>query len=100
MAGRKSKYSPEFRDQAVIRTLSGSFSVKEVAESLGVSIFMIRQWKAEYLKRNTSDSPPTDKQLKESEELRRLRKVVASLREQNAVLKKFASMLSREQYPE
>ncbi len=32
---RKSKYSPEFKEQAVKRTLTGSFTIKEVSESLG-----------------------------------------------------------------
>ncbi|EMF41434.1 transposase, partial [Leptospira interrogans serovar Lora str. TE 1992] len=50
MKGRR-KYSPEFREQAVNRTLNGSFTIKEVAESLGVSYFVLRQWKAEHLKK-------------------------------------------------
>ncbi|MDI7187723.1 transposase, partial [Leptospira santarosai] len=37
---RKGKYSPEFKDQAVKRTLSGSFTIKEVAQSLGISYFV------------------------------------------------------------
>ncbi|EMF84091.1 transposase domain protein [Leptospira weilii serovar Topaz str. LT2116] len=32
MKGRR-KYSPEFREQAVNRTLIGSFTIKEVANS-------------------------------------------------------------------
>ncbi|EKR75273.1 transposase domain protein [Leptospira noguchii str. 2006001870] len=34
---KKGKYSPEFKEQAVKRTLSGLFTIKEVAESLGIS---------------------------------------------------------------
>ncbi|WP_156844504.1 IS3 family transposase [Leptospira wolffii] len=88
---RTGKYSPEFKEQAVKRTLSGSFTIKEVAESLGISYFVLRQWKAEYVKKSEEQNPPTDKQLKENEELKKLRKEVHRLREENAILKKYFS---------
>lgn len=94
---RTGKYSPEFKEQAVKRTLSGSFTIKEVAESLGISYFVLRQWKAEYVKKSEEQNPPTDKQLKENEELKKLRKEVHRLREENAILKKYSAMLSKEQ---
>ncbi|WP_139325161.1 IS3-like element IS1501 family transposase [Leptospira interrogans] len=87
MKGRR-KYSPEFREQAVNRTLNGSFTIKEVAESLGVSYFVLRQWKAEHLKKKETEQPLPDKQLKESEELKRLRKENVRLKDENANLKK------------
>jgi transposase len=43
-----------------------------------------------------SEIPKNPKQLKESEELKQLRKEVIKLREQNLILKKFAAMLSQE----
>ncbi|EKO96948.1 transposase, partial [Leptospira interrogans] len=67
---KKGKYSPEFKEQAVKRTLSGSFTIKEVAGSLGISYFVLRQWRGEYLKKSEDQLPLTDKQLKESEELK------------------------------
>ncbi|EKR71432.1 transposase [Leptospira noguchii str. 2006001870] len=97
---KKGKYSTEFKEQAVKRTLSGSFTIKEVAESLGISYFVLRQWRTENLKKSEQQSPPTDKQLKESEELKKLRKENLKLKEENAILKKFAAMLSREQNPD
>lgn len=97
---RSSKYSPEYKEQAVKRALSGSFTIKEVADSLGISYYVLRQWKAEYMKNADSETPKTDKQLKESEELKKLRKEVRKLRDENAILKKFAAMLSKEQNPD
>ncbi|EMM95422.1 transposase domain protein [Leptospira interrogans serovar Zanoni str. LT2156] len=35
---KKGKYSPEFKEQAVKRTLSGSFTIKEVAGHLESAI--------------------------------------------------------------
>lgn len=65
--------------------------------SVGISYFVLRQWKAEYLKKTEEQRPLTDKQFKESEELKKLRKENLKLKEENAILKKFAAMLSREQ---
>ena len=97
---RRGKYSPEFKEQAVKRAMSGSFTIKEVAESLGIGYYVLRQWKAEFLKKSDQINPPTDKQMKESEELKKLRKELVKLREENAILKKFAAMLSKEQNPD
>jgi len=97
---KRNKYSPEYKEQAVKRTLGGSFTIKEVAESLGISYYVLRQWKAEYMKNAENEIPKTDKQLKESEELKKLRKEVRKLRDENAILKKFAAMLSKEQDPD
>lgn len=93
---RKSKYSPEFKEQAVKRTLTGSFTIKEVSESLGISYYVLREWRKDYMERHENNLPKTDKQLKEDEELRKLRKENIKLKEENAILKKFAAILSRE----
>jgi len=47
--------------------MSGSFTINEVSESFGISYFVVRQWKAEFLKKSDQINPPTDKQIKESE---------------------------------
>ncbi|EKR74573.1 hypothetical protein LEP1GSC041_4299 [Leptospira noguchii str. 2006001870] len=60
---------------------------------------MLRQWRTENLKKSEQQNPPTDKQLKESEELKKLRKENQKLKEVT-ILKKFAAMLSREQNPD
>ncbi|EMO86930.1 hypothetical protein LEP1GSC024_3626 [Leptospira noguchii str. 2001034031] len=52
------------------------------------------------MKKSEQQSPPTDKQLKESEELKKLRKENLKLKEEVTILKKFAAMLSSEQNPD
>ena len=93
---KRGKYSPEYKEEAVKRAMSGSFTIKEVAESLGVSYYVLRDWKKEYMQKNESEIPKTDKQLKESEELKRLRKENLRLKEQVLILKKFSAMLASE----
>ncbi|EKO16156.1 transposase domain protein [Leptospira kirschneri str. H1] len=41
---RRSNYSPEFREQAVNRTLSGSFTIKEVQSKSKPIVHEIRSW--------------------------------------------------------
>jgi transposase len=93
---KRGKYSPEYKEEAVKRAMSGSFTIKEVAESLGVSYYVLRDWKKEFMQKNESEIPKTDKQLKESEELKRLRKENLKLKEQVLILKKFSAMLASE----
>ncbi|EJO76462.1 hypothetical protein LEP1GSC045_2435 [Leptospira interrogans serovar Pomona str. Kennewicki LC82-25] len=54
------------------------------------------------MKKSEDQLPLTDKQLKESEELKKLRKenLNLKLKEEVNILKKFAAMLSREQNPD
>ncbi|EMF79957.1 hypothetical protein LEP1GSC188_1119 [Leptospira weilii serovar Topaz str. LT2116] len=52
------------------------------------------------MKKSTVEQPLTDKQLKESEELKKLRKENLKLKEENTILTKFAAMLSGEQNPD
>ncbi|EMK10362.1 hypothetical protein LEP1GSC166_3807, partial [Leptospira kirschneri] len=47
------------------------------------------------MKRKETEQPLTDKQQKEREELKRLLKENLRLKDENAILKKFAAMLSR-----
>ncbi|MCP5501124.1 MAG: IS3 family transposase [Leptospiraceae bacterium] len=88
---KKGKYSEEFKEQAVKRTLSGSFTIKEVAESLGINYHTLQSWRKEYLQKQESGMPLTDKQVKEHEELRNLRKENMKLKEENAIFKKVCS---------
>ena len=94
---KKGKYSEEFKEQAVKRTLSGSFTIKEVAESLGINYHTLQTWRKDYLQNQESEIPMTDKQIKDREELKNLRKENMKLKEEVAILKKFASILSKDQ---
>ncbi|EPG74122.1 transposase domain protein [Leptospira fainei serovar Hurstbridge str. BUT 6] len=40
----------------VKRILKGSFTIKEVTESLGISYFVLRQWKVEYMKKSEEEN--------------------------------------------
>jgi transposase len=92
---RKSKYSPEFRDNAVKKVLTGDESIKEIAAGLGISSWTLQQWKKEYIEAQKSQ-PEIKSKLGMAEELKRLKAENASLKMDNTILKKYAAMLSRD----
>ena len=93
---RWSKYSEEFKKQAIKRVLEGDNSIKEVAESLNMSYDLLKMWRKEYMNKEIKNSSP-DNQKKGNEELNLLRKEIKQLKEENAILKKFAAILSKDQ---
>ena len=93
---KKNKYPQEFRDEAVRAVISGDRSLKEVAESLGVSPWSLRDWKKSYEANQNGEIKRGSGKLSAEEELALLRKENAELKMDNAILKKFAAMLSRD----
>lgn len=84
--GRKPKYSPEFKRDAVEFVVSTGKPVAEVAESLGVNESTLGHWVRD-ARRDPSVAGRAD-------EVRALRKRVAELEEENEFLKKAASFFA------
>ena len=87
----KTNFSDEFRRVAVERVLSGE-SPPKVAKAVGVSAWSIRKWvrEAELV---SHERTPTESELLE---LKRLRKQVADLREDNEILKKATALFAQQ----
>jgi len=94
---RKSRYSEEFKSQAVKRTMSGNYTIKEVSQSLGVSYDSLKTWRKDYMKREEESSGDKVIDIKILEEYKQLKKDYNRLKEENAILKKFAAILSKDQ---
>lgn len=92
---KKPKYSVEFQEQAVRKTLTGDESIREIAEGLGISYWTLRQWRKEYIK-NQKSQPEPRRRGNDAEEIKRLKEENANLKMDNAILKKYAAMLSRD----
>ena len=95
------QYTNEFKAQAVKLTLLSGASVKGVAESLDIHPFMLSRWRKEYRegkivvdKRKKARKEP--KKLSDNDEIRRLQKQVADLKEENDLLKKWQRFLAEE----
>jgi transposase len=96
LMARPSKYTPEFRREALELIRSSGRTIAEVARSLGISDGTLGNWvKADREARERSADPAA---LTESErdELRRLRKEVAELQLEREILRKAAAYFARE----
>jgi transposase len=83
MARRRSRYSPEFRAEAIRLARTSTDSLPTIARDLGVSVATLRSW----VQRTR---PPADEPLTTDErtELTELRRQVRQLREERDILKK------------
>lgn len=86
--GRVSKYSPEFRDQAVALVLDGNCSAQEVARELGINHETLRNWVTKV--RRDRAAGPAALSSDERFELARLRRKVAGLEVEKEIMKKSA----------
>ena len=93
---KRTRYSADFKRNAVELTLQDGKMVKEVAEDLGVHPTMLSKWRSEYLA-DGEEAFPGQGNLKESEkELQRLQRENARLREEREILKKALVFFSKE----
>ena len=90
-------YDKAFKEQVVLKIINKEATIREMAEELGVHYTTVRDWFREY-KRHGSDAFPGSGNLEpEDAELHRLRKELADLREENAILKKAAAYFAKNQ---
>jgi transposase len=94
--GRRSKFTPEFRREAVELIRSSGRSIAEVARSLGINDGTLGNWVK--LDREARERAADPEALSESErdELKRLRRQVAELEVDREILRKAAAYFARE----
>ena len=91
------KYDKEFKIQAVKLLLESGKTTKEVAEDLGICEGNLRRWRKEYKEDAENAFPGMGKLKPEDEELRKLRKENADLRQERDILKKALAIFSKPQ---
>ena len=95
--GERPKYDKAFKEQTVERILAKEATITEMSQALNVHYTTVRDWVRSY-KRDGSNSFPGSGNLKpEDDELRRLRRELADLKEENAILKKAAAYFAKNQ---
>jgi len=89
------RYSPEFKDEAVRQVIERGYSVKEVADRLGISQHSLYKW--------VKGVKPEDKSEQQAHELVEAKSEVLKLRaelrrtqEERDILKKAAAYFARE----
>lgn len=89
------KYSEEFRQECVRLALEAGRPVKEVARELGLNVWTLREWVQKHRQQQKGETPPVAETLEQ--EVRRLRREVAMLRQEREILKKAAAYFAKEQ---
>lgn len=92
---RYQRYSREFKVEAVRLSEVGDKTASEVARELGVRVNQIWKWKLQ-LEREAAAGGPAKRGRPADDEVARLRRDNARLKEENEILKKAAIYFARE----
>jgi len=76
-----SKFSDEFKQDAVAQITERGYPVREVSERLGVSAYSLYAWKKKFAKASSGEA-------EKDAEIRRLKKELARVSEERDILKK------------
>ena len=89
----KVRYSPEFKDEAVRQVVERGYSVREVADRVGVSSHSLYSW-VKRVRPDKSEAPAKELHEAKSEVLR-LRAQLRRTEEERDILKKAAAYFAR-----
>ena len=92
--GRR-KYDREFKEDAIRLIVDGGRTVREVARDLGIHENMLSRWKKEYLQDKEHSFPGKGHMKPHEEELFKLKRRIADLEEDRAILKKALAIFSK-----
>jgi transposase len=88
---KRRKYTDEFKAEAVRLVLDQGLSISQVAEDLGISRNLLSTWRKKISADITGSA-----ELSSAEEIKRLRRENAVLREERDILKKAARYFAKE----
>jgi transposase len=94
-SGRR-KYDKQFKEEAVRVATEGGRSVADVAQSLGIHENLLYTWKRKYTEDPSGSFPGKGHLKPQDEELRRLQKENANLKEDRDILKKALAIFSKQ----
>lgn len=90
----KTKYNTEFKERAVKMVISSDKSTAQIAKDLGVKTTTLYAWVNEI---KSADTPATEQSNEQMfDELFRLRKELAEVKEQRDILKKATAYFAKE----
>jgi len=89
------KYDKQFKEEAVRLVTEGGRKVTEVARSLGIHENLLRTWKRKHREDPSGSFPGKGHVKPQDEELRKLQKENANLKEDREILKKALAIFSK-----
>jgi transposase len=90
-----SRFTKEFRDEAVRLALTSGRSRRAIAADLGVGLSTLRHW-IDRRREREIDDPPKERQEDMATELKRLRRETEILRQEREILKKATAFFAKE----
>lgn len=97
MGAKRNKYDNEFKLSTVKLVLEGQKSIRSIAEDLGVNPNSIQNWKRAYQSGKLEGSPQKAHTKPEEEELRKLRKELATVKMERDILKKAVGYFAKDE---
>lgn len=95
--GKRRKFDKTFKEQVAIRVISGEISISKMADEIGVHHITVRDWVKAYKIDGINAFPGSGNLKPEDDELRKLRRQLADLKEENEILKKAAAYFAKNQ---
>lgn len=92
MSGKNRRYNKEFKQETVKLIVEKGRSVPSVAADMGLNEKTLYRWVSEHNKDKEQAFPGSGKLKHEDEELRKLKRRIADLEEENSILKKAAAI--------
>jgi transposase len=93
---RRRRFDKEFKYEAVQLITEGGETVASVARDLGIHENLLHKWKHQYLEEGAEAFPGKGKLKHRDEEVRRLKRELAKVKQQRDILKKALAIFSKE----
>ena len=95
MPDPKTRFTPEFRAEAVRLAQTSGRSRREIAADLGIGLSTLRNWIDRHQDREM-EQPPPERQEDMAAELKRLRRENEILRQEREILKRATAFFAKE----
>jgi transposase len=92
---QRKKFDKAFKEQVALRILAKESTVGDTAKELNVHYTTVRDWVRTYKRDGESAFPGSGNLKAEDDEMRKLRKQLADLKEENEILKKAAAYFAK-----
>ncbi|HHS49773.1 MAG TPA: transposase [candidate division Zixibacteria bacterium] len=90
------RFDREFKIEAVRLVVEEGGRISEVARNLGITANMLSRWKREFLDDPEFAFPSKGRLKPHDEEMRKLRRELAAVKEEREILKKVLAIFSKE----